>query len=552
VRDYSDVSVAQQAQAALAASGLGTDWNVNPGSNSTNVSGLPAAMNGTFTKGDLIVLGDFNSDGVFDGRDLYLMARGAALADSTGSSILTGAFADAVRKGVLRKNAALDLLQSTATAQQKAEASMDGGLEFVKQDVNRDGKTDLTDAFIVDKFIGKDYRNLDDQLAATITVSGTVKPISLVNVELNDTGTITQADLDLVNGPRLTLAGDESWTGATVKTGTGTIIFARPSGTVTVAAGATLEIAAGQFTAGGAVDPFTDSASSAHLGVINNGMLNISEGSKTVGTLGGGGTTNIASGATLTISGAQNHSAGAALNVRGRANLNTNAGTTASAAAPAGANLAVSVSGDGAKVVLGADQDLKSLTVTDGAGLQSLDLNSHAGGGEAHSVRVYASDLGAAKASLWSAVTHAVANPDDGIYDSGLAAHPGSAIGVAKLTDVHGDDYILVRATRIGDLNMDGIVSISDFIDLASNFNAAGDWQQGDLNGDGVVSISDFIDLASNFNSSYSGASWPMSTTESAALAQFASSIGTSVPEPGAAFGVMVIAHAMTRRRRRR
>src|SRR5205814_791262 len=387
VRDYSDVSVAQQAQAALAASGLGTDWNVNAGSNATNVAGLPTAMNGTFTKGDLIVLGDFNADGIFDGRDLYLMARGAALADSTGSSILTGSFADAVRKGVLRKNAALDLLQGTATAQQKAEASSDGGLEFVKQDVNRDGKTDLSDALIVDKFIGKDYRDLDDQLAAAIVVNGVLKPISLVNVELNDTGTITQADLDLVNGPSLRLAGDESWRGAIVKSGTGTIVFARPSGTVSIDPGATLEIAAGQFTAGGAVDPFTASSTTAHLGIINNAVLNISEGSKVIGTFGGSGTTNVSSGATLTISGAQNHSSGAALNVSGRANLNTNAGSAASAPAPAAANLAIDVSGDGAKVVLGADQDLKSLNITDGDGLQSVDLNSPGGAGEAHSVR---------------------------------------------------------------------------------------------------------------------------------------------------------------------
>jgi hypothetical protein len=509
-------------------------------------------MNGTFTKGDLIVLGDFNADGVFDGRDLYLMARGSALADSTGSSILTGAFADAVRKGVLRKNAALDLLQGSATAAQKAEASVDGGLEFVKQDVNRDGKTDLTDALIVDKFIGKDYRSLDDQLAATITVNGAAKPISLVNVELNDTGKITQEDLDLVNGPRLTLAGNERWSGATVKTGAGTIVFARPSGTVAIDPGATLEIAAGQFTVGGAVDPFSASSSGAHLGVINNAVLNISEGSKTIDTLGGSGTTNVSSGATLTISGAQNHSPGAALNVNGRANLNTNAGTPADIAAPAAANLAINVSGDGAKVLLGSDQDLKSLTITDGAGLQSVDLNSPAGPGEAHVVRVYASDLDAAKASLWSAVAHAAANPEDGIYDSGLTSHPGSTIAVGKLTDAHGDPYILVRATRKGDVNMDGTVSIADFIDLASNFNAAGDWQKGDLNGDGTVSIADFIDLASNFNTSYSGASRPMNAQESAVLSQFASSVRATLPEPGAAVGVMVIAHAMTRRRRRR
>jgi hypothetical protein len=481
----------------------------------------------------LIVLGDFNSDGVFDGRDLYLMARGSALADSNGSNILSGNFGDAVRKGVLRKNAALDLLQSTATAQQKAEASADGGLEFVKQDVNRDGATNLNDALIVDKFIGKDYRNLDDQLAATIIVNDAVRPISLVNVELNDTGTITQADLDLVNGPILTAPGNESWSGASVKSGTGSIVFARPSGNVSVAPGATLAIAAGQLSVGGAVDPFTDSVTSAHLGVTNNAVLNISEGSKVIGAFGGGGTTNVLPGATLTIAGAQNHLSGATLNVNGRANLNTNAGSAASAAEPAAAKLAIHVSGDGAKVVLGANQDLRSLDIVDGDGLQGVDLNSPGGAGEGHAIRVYAADLAAAKSSLWSAVGHAAANPEDGIYDSGLASHAGSAIAVATMTDAHGEDFVLVKATRIGDVNMDGIVSISDFIDLASNFNAPGDWQHGDLNGDGVVTISDFIDLASNFNTSYSGATWPMSTSESAALAQFASSVGTSVPEPG-------------------
>jgi hypothetical protein len=285
---------------------------------------------------------------------------------------------------------------------------------------------------------------------------------------------------------------------------------------------------------------------------MNNAVLNISEGSKTIGTLGGSGTTNVAAGATLTISGAQNHSAGAKLNVSGQANFNTNAGSAASAAEPATAKLAVNVSGDGAKVVVGADQDLNSLTITDGTGLQGVDLNSPAGVGDAHALRVYASDLDAAKSSLWSAVIRAKASPEDGIYDSGLASHPGSAVAVGKVTDAHGDQYVLVRTTRNGDVNLDGSVTIADFIDLASNFNAEGSWQQGDLNGDGTVSIADFIDLASNFNTSYAGESWPISAQESAALSQFASSIGTSVPEPGVALAVVVFAHAMTQRRRRR
>jgi hypothetical protein len=52
-----------------------------------------------------------------------------------------------------------------------------------------------------------------------------------------------------------------------------------------------------------------------------------------------------------------------------------------------------------------------------------------------------------------------------------------------------------------GDLNRDRSVSISDFIDLASNFGQlTTKWSDGDLNYDGIVSISDFIDLSGNFN----------------------------------------------------
>jgi hypothetical protein len=102
---------------------------------------------------------------------------------------------------------------------------------------------------------------------------------------------------------------------------------------------------------------------------------------------------------------------------------------------------------------------------------------------------------------------------------------------------------VIVRTTRIGDLNLDGTVTISDFIDLASNFNSTGPtvtWQEGDLNGDGSVTISDFIDLAANFNSAYSGLAGGTSAADLQTLAGFAASngvdpsvIGSAVPEPG-------------------
>lgn len=256
VRDYSAVMAAQVAQAKLFAAGetvlagSGTNAsNVNAGTiigstlslhNNTKITSLAGvspfntaldSMNGGTgpTKGDLIVLGDFNGDGFFNGKDLYQMAHGAAIADSTLSTSLTATaanFGDKLRGGVLRKNAALDAMQNAtaplnvddglnaARAYQRATAAVNSAdptavaNAFNKFDVNRDGKVNRIDASIVDHFVGNDYRNLTNQVNAVIATNGTVfdgldangkliaetaKPISLVDPELDDSGDITYA-----------------------------------------------------------------------------------------------------------------------------------------------------------------------------------------------------------------------------------------------------------------------------------------------------------------------------------------------------------------------
>src|SRR5207253_5427624 len=238
---------------------------------------------------------------------------------------------------------------------------------------------------------------------------------------------------------------------------------------------------------------------------------------------------------------------------------------SASDTAAANAPLAIKVSG-ASSVVLNSDQDLAGIRVDfDGAGDQSFNLASPAAPGQFRSVRVYAADLASAKISLYGAIRTANAagapSPTDGIYDSGLASHFGMKLGIAQLVDAHGDGYVLMRPTRTGDLNLDGIVTISDFIDLASNFNHTDvTWQEGDVNYDGQVTISDFIDLASNFNGSYAGSIGPVSGEDQQLLASFASSIGvdpsiigSAVPEPGmmGVFGVGAIVLAGRRRRAR-
>ena len=98
-----------------------------------------------------------------------------------------------------------------------------------------------------------------------------------------------------------------------------------------------------------------------------------------------------------------------------------------------------------------------------------------------------------------------------GITSSSAATTPNRAVGVmlngaggTRYSIFQGqsvdDNSILVAYTLIGDVNLNRAVSISDFIELSSNYNTAGGWGRGDMNFDGQITISDFIDVAANFN----------------------------------------------------
>src|SRR6185436_650859 len=174
---------------------------------------------------------------------------------------------------------------------------------------------------------------------------------------------------------------------------------------------------------------------------------------------------------TLTISGIQNHTPASSLRVsNGQINLKSNAGATATGAAAAVAPLAITVSGSGS-IALTANQDLKSLDInTADPGAQVFNLNSPAAAGAFRAVHVYASDLALAKTNLYNALKTTqfagAADPTDGILDSGRGLHPTSALGRALMNDARADANVFIRLTRIGDLKLDGQVSISDFIDL--------------------------------------------------------------------------------------
>jgi autotransporter-associated beta strand protein len=102
--------------------------------------------------------------------------------------------------------------------------------------------------------------------------------------------------------------------GANLRVSAGTLNFAQPAGsTVTVGATTALTLTIESGSPGGTVnvdatgrDPFTDSAIAIrHINVLNNSAtgLNVNAGAATIAGLGGTGTTSVASGAALTVTG---------------------------------------------------------------------------------------------------------------------------------------------------------------------------------------------------------------------------------------------------------
>lgn len=96
------------------------------------------------------------------------------------------------------------------------------------------------------------------------------------------------------------------------------------------------------------------------------------------------------------------------------------------------------------------------------------------------------------------------------------------------------DSFDIAVAGPLGDATLDGIVNITDFAILASQFNRVGEWDDGDFDGNGVINISDFAILAANFNQALPG-ELPRAG---------------AVPEPAAMGALLVLAGAMKRSRR--
>lgn len=150
----------------------------------------------------------------------------------------------------------------------------------------------------------------------------------------------------------------------------------------------------------------------------------------------------------------------------------------------------------------------------------------------------------------------------NGITSSWAAAAPTSrAIGYAEASRVApsetwvgenvGTTAVLVRATLVGDADLDGAVNFFDLTALAAHYGealASTTWADGDFNYDGAVNFFDLTALASNYGLALPSGAVPGASVE---FNQDLAAAFASVPEPGG-LGLVALWGAAALRRRRR
>jgi autotransporter-associated beta strand protein len=148
-----------------------------------------------------------------------------------------------------------------------------------------------------------------------------------------------------------------------------------------------------------------------------------------------------------------------------------------------------------------------------------------------------------------------------GGIDSSIAALPvNSHYGIGYADGADGvvvglsSGQIEIKYTLLGDADLDGAVTGSDFTALVGNLGKSGrTWDQGDFDYDGSVTGSDFTALVGNLGKSASGADVILAAADYAAIDAFAAANGlmADVPEP-ASFTLLGLAAAALLAPRRR
>lgn len=157
-------------------------------------------------------------------------------------------------------------------------------------------------------------------------------------------------------------------------------------------------------------------------------------------------------------------------------------------------------------------------------------------------------DLVAAELNDNGAITHTLSSGDSDMKQ--MVFHLQGRDVTPSRT---GNEVDAINKLLNGDANFDGVVGAGDFNLLATNFGLSNmKWSAGDFNFDGVVGAGDFNLLATTFGLSLAGGRPGLTAQDWSALESFGESIGSPVPEPGAAAIVILGGIPALLRRRRR
>jgi hypothetical protein len=288
----------------------------------------------------------------------------------------------------------------------------------------------------------------------------------------------------------------------------------------------------------------------------STGVMTISGAISGTGGVTLNGTTSSQSVGTVVLSGANSYQG--ATTVDGSAT----GGTLVLGAAntlPSTTTLTIGTATTTALVQLGAStgaQTISGLTINAGS---ALDVNNdhfflnYANGTQATadaSVRSYI--IAGRNGGAWNGTSginsSAAALPANSHYALGYA--DGADHVVAGLSS----GQIEVKYTLLGDADLDGSVTGSDFTALVGNLGKSGRvWDQGDFDYDGSVTGSDFTDLVGNLGKSASGAAVAIPSADYVAIDAFAAANGlmADVPEPASAALLVVAGMGILSRRRR-